>query len=114
MSTGPHSRAAKSFVVERDGRAVGVGSSRDRWRKAGRWISRLILDRTASDVVTPVLATLDFAGRGQPISLAVAGPHPVVPALINGGFRMFDRDTFMASEDGLLDPLHHIVDPGVP
>jgi Acetyltransferase (GNAT) domain len=104
----------ESFVLEGAGRPIAVGNSRDRWRKAGRWLDRLIIGPGLSDVVAPVLSALDFAGRGQPISLAVAGPHPAVPVLVHAGFRLFDRDTFMASEDGLLDPLHHIVEPGVP
>jgi len=103
-----------SFVLEEDGRPVAVGNCRDRWRKGGRWLDRLIIAPSATDVVSPVLAALEFGSRGQPISIALAGPHPAVPVLIEAGFRLYDKDTFMASEDGLLDPLRHIVEPGVP
>jgi ribosomal protein S18 acetylase RimI-like enzyme len=104
----------ESFVVEDGGRAVAVGNARDRWRKAGRWIDRLILAPDADDLVGPVVASLEHEARGQPISIAVAGPHPVVPVLVGAGHRIYDKDTFMASEDGLLDPLRQIVEPGVP
>jgi hypothetical protein len=33
---------------------------------------------------------------------------------VDAGFRIFDRDTFMASEPGLIDPERTIVDPGIP
>ena len=105
---------AQSFVVEEARRPVAVGNGRDRWRIPGRWIDRLIIDPSVDDVVGPVLAALEFAASGQPISIAIAGPHPAVRVLVEGGFQLYDKDTFMASEDGLLDPLHHIVDPGVP
>jgi ribosomal protein S18 acetylase RimI-like enzyme len=104
----------QSFVLEDGGRPIAVGNSRDRWRNPGRWMDRLILAPGLSDLVSPVLAALHFGGRGQPISIAIPGPLPAVRVLVDAGFRMFDRDTFMASEDGLLDPLHHIVEPGVP
>jgi GNAT superfamily N-acetyltransferase len=104
----------ESFVVEQAGRPISVGTARDRWRKAGRWIDRLIISPDAIDVVAPVLAALQHGSRGQPISIPLAGPHPAVPVLIEAGFRLYDKDTFMASEEGLLDPLRHIVDPGVP
>jgi hypothetical protein len=104
----------QSFVLEDAGRPIAVGNSRDRRRSAGRWMDRLILEPGLSDLVSPVLAALDFGGRGQPISIAIGGSHPAARVLVDAGFRMFDRDTFMASDDGLLDPLHHIVEPGVP
>jgi hypothetical protein len=34
----------------------------------------------------------------------VTGPHPALRALLEAGVRIVDRDTFMASRPGLVDP----------
>ncbi len=43
----------------------------------------------------------------------VAGPSPVLPVLLAAGFRITDRDEFMASDPGLVDPARLVPNPGM-
>ena len=53
----------------------------------------------------PTLAAIRWsADREGRIGSCVLGPHPIVPTLIEAGFRIVDRDTFQASDQDLVDP----------
>ena len=42
----------------------------------------------------------------------VPGPSPLVRVLLDAGFRIVDRDTFMASDPTVVDPDREIVNTG--
>ena len=44
---------------------------------------------------------------------AVMGPSPVLRALLDLGFQVTDRDQYMASEPGLVDPARLVPNPGM-
>jgi GNAT superfamily N-acetyltransferase len=93
------------FELRRDGRPAAVGAAATRLRAPGAQLLRL---RIASgvDPVAAVLATLGAVGErlGPPAALALPGPHPALRPLLEAGARIVDRDTFMASSPGLVDP----------
>src|SRR6185436_8805076 len=106
--------ANRPFIVRSGDRAVGAGLSRPRIRAGGRWLHRLVAEPGA-DVVPMTLAALRHgADDDGVIGACVMGPNPVLrPLLVDYGFRIVDRDTFMASEDGLIDP-SRVYDTGIP
>jgi GNAT superfamily N-acetyltransferase len=61
-------------------------------------------------------AVLALAGAAsaehRTVHLAIPGPHPAVPALLAGGFRVSDAlDTYMTSRPGLHDLERYLPDP---
>jgi hypothetical protein len=47
------------------------------------------------------------------ILACIQGPSPVLRPLLDLGFRIADRDQFMSSEPGLVDPARLIPNPGM-
>ncbi len=94
---------ADPFVVLVDERPVATGHAHRDHRGRGRWLDRLLVAADC-DVRGAIHAGLRFAGRGGLLSLAVPGPNPVVGDLLTARFRITDRDTYLASEPGLIDP----------
>jgi GNAT superfamily N-acetyltransferase len=103
---------ADSFLVAERGEVVAIVHARARQVSAVRVIDRLLV-RPAAEPVAPTLAALRRAGRGGAVTAAVQGPSPVVRALLDRGFQVTDRDQFMASEPGLVDPERLIPNPGM-
>lgn len=102
------------FVVRRGDEAVAAGDSRPRMRGSGRWLHRLI-PAPGTDPTPAILAALRHAADDDGVvGTCVMGPNPALPTLLlDARFRIVDRDTFMASDDRLLDP-RGIYDTGVP
>ena len=103
---------ADAFVVLEAGEPVAFACARARQADADRVIDRLLV-RPGAEPVRPTLAAIRRGARGGRIMVAVAGPSPVLPALLAAGFRIRDRDQFMASEPGLVDPARLIPNPGM-
>lgn len=103
---------ADSFVVAERGEVVAIGHARARQVTAVRVLDRLLM-RPGADPVMPALAAMRRAGRGDAVTAAVQGPSPVVRALLDRGFQVTDRDLFMASEPGIIDPLRLVPNPGM-
>ena len=103
---------ADSFVVTVRGEVVAVCHARARQVTAVRVIDRVVV-RPGADPVAPTLEALRRAGRGGAVTAAVQGPSPVVRALLDRGFQVTDRDLYMASESGLIDPLRLVPNPGM-
>jgi GNAT superfamily N-acetyltransferase len=93
-----------AFAVRRRRRLGGVGYA------DGSDLGRLVLARDADPVET-VLATVALAPRGPLKGLAIPGPHPALRHLLERGWRIDARDTYMASEPDLLDPVRLLPDP---
>ncbi|HEY7736287.1 MAG TPA: GNAT family N-acetyltransferase [Candidatus Limnocylindrales bacterium] len=104
--------AADTFVVTETGEPVAIGHARARQVGAARTVDRLLV-RPGADPVAPVLAGLRRASRGGPVHLVVQGPSPLLPILLERGFRIVDRDTFMASDPALIDPARLIANGGL-
>ena len=92
-----------AFVI-RDGDAVmAFGYARTRQAVRIRILDRLLIHPDAEPVGT-ALAALARAGRGGPVTVCMPGPHPALRALLDAGFRVVDRDQFMASGPAIVDP----------
>jgi GNAT superfamily N-acetyltransferase len=103
---------AVPFVVRRDGRPIGAGDARARLRGPGRWVNMFFV-APGEDPLAPTLAAIRFsAGPDGTTGGCLLGPHPAVPALIEAGFRVVDRDTYQASDAGLIDPERLVVNTG--
>jgi len=103
---------ADSFLVAVDGEPVAIGHARVRQAVPVRVIDRLLV-RTGTDPVAPTLAALSRAARGGLVAAFIQGPSPVLRALLDLGFMILDRDQYLASEPGLVDPARLIPNPGM-
>jgi len=106
--------AADTFAVLDGGVVAGIANARARQASPVRVLNRLVVHPdTGVDPVTVTLAALARAGREGIVLAAVQGPSPVLRPLLDLGFRIADRDQFMASEPGLIDPARLIPNPGM-
>jgi GNAT superfamily N-acetyltransferase len=106
--------AADNFVVL-DGDAVAaIGSARVRQHSTLRVLNRLVVHPDPGvDPVPVTLAAIRRAGQGGAVVAAIQGPSPALRPLLDQGFRIADRDQYMASEPGLIDPARLIPNPGM-
>lgn len=104
---------SEAFVVLDDvGEPVAFAYSRARQVGSARAIDRLLV-RPDADPVRPTLAAIRHGGRGGAVVAFIAGPSPVLPALLARGFRITGRDQFMASDASLVDPARLVPNPGM-
>jgi GNAT superfamily N-acetyltransferase len=103
---------ADPFVVLDGGEVVGVGYGRARQASPVRALDRLAIHPDA-DPLAPTLAGIVRAARDGTVLVCVLGPSPLVRPLLDAGFRIADRDTYMASRDDLIDPARLIPNPGM-
>lgn len=96
---------ADPFLVRDEEGPLAIGYARDRQVGTGaRALDRMVL-RPGADPVGTVLAALGRAmDRGATLDVAVPGPHPVLPELLEIGFRIQDRDIFCAGPVDNVDP----------
>lgn len=92
-----------SFVVLDRGDAVAIGNARARQRGSDRALNRLVI-RPGTDPLGPILVALRRTARGGEVSACIPSPNVAVRPLLEAGFRVVDRDTFMASGPDLVDP----------
>jgi GNAT superfamily N-acetyltransferase len=103
----------RPFVVRHDGEPVAAGVGRTRVRGTGRWIHGAVAAPDA-DGPAALLTAMAYGLAGSPEGGAcVPGPSPLVRQLLDAGYRIVDRDTFMATEPTLVDPLRELVDTGI-
>jgi hypothetical protein len=69
--------------------------------------------RPGADPVVPVLAALRRGARGGSVAVFLPGPSPVLRVLLDLGFLVQDRDQYLASEPGLVDPARLVPNPGM-
>jgi GNAT superfamily N-acetyltransferase len=123
-------RGAVSFLVRDGGTTVGVGVAVNRRGRAGRWLSHLAIGRDA-DAAAVALAAVRATATGEPAgpptppdarphqageprtSVCVPGPHPALGPLLSAGFRVVDRETFLAVDPAIIDPERLLPDPNL-
>jgi GNAT superfamily N-acetyltransferase len=107
------SQAEVDTFVVRDGSAVAAfGYARVRQAAPIRVLDRLVIHRDA-DPVAATVAGLGRAGRGGPVLTCLLGPHPALRPLLEAGFRVVDRDQFLASDPAIADAVRLIPNPGM-
>ena len=99
------------LVLDRDG-PVALAIGRARQVSDVRVIDRMRV-RPGADPVPSVLAALRRTDRGTRVVASLLGPSPVLPVLLEAGFHVTDRDQFMASDAGLIDPVRFLPNPGM-
>jgi GNAT superfamily N-acetyltransferase len=99
------------LVLDGDG-PVALAIGRARQVSAVRVIDRMHV-RPGADPVPPVIAALHRTDRGTRVVASLLGPSQVLPALLEAGFRVVDRDQYMASDPGLVDPARFLPNPGM-
>jgi GNAT superfamily N-acetyltransferase len=103
----------RASVVRRAGRAVAVGLGRGRLNGVGRWVDRAQV-APDEEPVGPLIALIrGAADGGNLVGASVAGPSPLLPALLASGFTIRDRDTFMTSDLDLIDPARILPNNGI-
>jgi GNAT superfamily N-acetyltransferase len=96
--------AAVPLVVLDVDRPVATGYARSKLRGGGRWMNSFAV-APGVPAHDPTLAAIRWSADAEGrIGTCVLGPHPIVPTLVAAGFRIVDRDTFQASDPGLIDP----------
>jgi GNAT superfamily N-acetyltransferase len=103
---------ADSFSVVDRGKVVAVGHARARQASPVRALDRLVVHPDA-DPLAATLAGIIRAARDGAVLVCVMGPSPLVRPLLAAGFRVADRDTYMASRADLIDPARLIPNPGM-
>jgi len=103
---------AESAVVAVGGEPAAIIHARTRQAARVRVVDRLLV-RPGVDPVAPTLAALRMAARGGSVQCAVQGPSPVLRVLLDLGFLVYDRDQYMATDAGLVDPARLIPNPGM-
>jgi hypothetical protein len=105
---------ADTFVVVDGEVVVGIANARARQASPIRVLNRLVVHPdTGVDPVPLTLAALARAGRDGIVLAAIQGPSPVLRPLLDLGFRIADRDQYMASDPDLVDPARLIPNPGM-
>jgi hypothetical protein len=106
--------AADNFVVLDGAQVVAIGSARVRQHSRLRVLNRLVVHPDPGvDPVPATLAAIRRSGRGGEVVASIQGPSPVLRPLLELGFRIADRDQYMASEPDLFDPARLIPNPGM-
>ena len=103
---------ADPFVVVDAGEVVALGHARARQASAVRVLDRLVVHPDA-EPVSVTFAALRWAARRGPVFTCIQGPSPVLRPLLEAGFRVADRDTYLASREDLIDPARLIPNPGM-
>ncbi len=103
---------ARPFIVTVRDEPVAIVHARRRRRGEGRWIERAVV-APAAEPVGPLLGAFVHAAEGGPIAGCVAGPSPLLPMLLDAGYRIADHDTFMATAGVTVDPARLMPHPGL-
>lgn len=104
--------AADAFLVEDEEGPVAFGYARAKQNSATRQLDRLLV-RPGADPVAPIVAGLARAARKGTVRACVPGPNPVLPVLLERGFRVVDSDQYLASSPDLVDAARMLPNPGL-
>jgi GNAT superfamily N-acetyltransferase len=101
-----------AFVVRDGGGVAAFGYGRARQAAPIRVLDRLLVHPDA-DPVAALFTALRRAGREGPVLVNLLGPNPGLRRLLESGFRVVDRDQFLASDLDVADPARFIPNPGM-
>ncbi len=122
-------RGAVPFLVLDGDDPVGAGCAVHRRGRPGRWLPHLAI-APGADAVAVAVAAVHATAAGGPASHAatdadargssahatsvcVPGPHPALPVLLDAGFKVVDRDIFLATAPDFVDPERLLPDPSL-
>jgi hypothetical protein len=104
---------ADVFVIEDErGDPVALAYARAKQASPVRALDRLLV-RPGAEPIGPIIAGLLRAGGGHDVQACVPGPNPVLPILLEHGFRIIDRDQYLASHPDIVDPERMLPNPGL-
>jgi GNAT superfamily N-acetyltransferase len=103
---------AAGFVIRDRGAVAGVAWGHRDDGHHGRVIAHASIARDA-DAERVAMAAFRAAAGDQSVWGCLPGPHPALPALLDAGGRIFDRDTYCTSDPGWLDPERILPNPGL-
>jgi GNAT superfamily N-acetyltransferase len=109
-----HFDQAKALVVRRGAEPIAFGyAGHAPTTPRERLFIGPVMAGTVDDASVGVGAILDDVARTgvAAVEIAIPGPHPALVPLIRAGFRIADRDLYVASQEGLIDPGRRIPDP---
>ncbi len=132
-------REATSFLVLDGETPVAAGCAVHRRGRPGRWLPHLAI-APGADATAVAVAAVHATAAGGPASPAAAtggagaeagarpdargssahatsvcvpGPHPALPMLLDAGFKVVDRDIFLATSPAFVDPERLLPDPSL-
>ena len=103
---------ASGFTIRDAGSVAAVGWARRDRRSTSRWLDHVSIAPDADPVRAVLAAWHAAAPDGGRVRGVVPGPHPAVAPMLERGIRILDRDTFCATDPGLLDPVRILPNPG--
>jgi GNAT superfamily N-acetyltransferase len=104
--------AADAFLIEDEEGPVAFGYARAKQSSATRQLDRLLV-RPGADPTAPIVAGLARAARKGSVRACVPGPNPILPVLLEHGFKIVDSDQFLASTADLVDAARMLPNPGL-
>ena len=99
------------LLARRDGQVMASGTAGGADGEYGATHLALAPSADPADAVLALLAALQ-PKDGQ-AAVCLPGPHPAVRALLAAGWRVAEFDLYMASEQGLLDPIRAVPSPAL-
>ena len=102
----------RAFVVTARGGEVASGLARPRKMGPGRWVDHVVVAPDADGTPALVAAIAGEAGVADQSGACLLGPSPALRILLDAGFRIVDRDTYLASDETVVDPTREIVNAG--
>jgi GNAT superfamily N-acetyltransferase len=97
----------RGIIVRSDaGSVIAAGIASSLARSEGTWLRHLAIDPATSDEVAAaaVMAAMQAVRGESRGGLSIPGPHPALPILLASGYRIFERDTFCATDPGVINP----------
>ncbi len=104
---------SRAFGVTHGGAIVAVGFSRLRMNRNGHWIDHVQVAPDADPGPALVAAMRAGVRDTHLVGACVPGPSPLLPVLLEAGFRIGDKDIYLASEPALVDPTRELVNTGI-
>ena len=99
-------------VIRRGVAVVGTAIGRRRLSGRGRWMHHAVA-APGEDGPSILLAAMHAGLAGAEVGGGcIPSPSPLVRTLLEAGFRITDRDTYLASDPAIVDPYREIVNTG--
>ena len=104
---------SRPFRVRAAGATVAVGLARLRRNRNGHWIDHVQVAPDADPHPALLAAMRHGAGEVELSGGCLPGPSPLLPALLEAGFRVLDRDIYLASDPTVVDPAREVLNTGM-